>query len=129
MVFCKDSKNVLVLEDYEGIRFALEEMIEKLGFVVYSCESRGEFLEIYRSVFYFAVILDNSVSYVKGGFIKKNIGASLGPQLLRREPELRVGLHTGDDISERLDEFQKIGLVYLPKPVSIASLREFLIVV
>lgn len=126
MVFCKNSKNVLVLEDNPGVKFILEEVIKKFGFEAYSGESRQEFLELYKTFNYFAVILDNQAPYVKGGPINKDIGTSLGPQLLRREPELRVGIHTGDDISERLDEFQKMGLVYLPKPVSIGSLRKFL---
>ncbi|MFA5258853.1 MAG: response regulator [Candidatus Pacearchaeota archaeon] len=126
MVFYPDSKNVLVLEDSEGIRFSLEAVIEHLGFVPYFSESREEFIGLYRSIPYFAAILDNQVPYDKNGVPKKDIGISLAPQLLRREPELKVALHTGDDMKEKIPEFEKIGLIYLPKPASIEDIAKFL---
>ena len=127
MVFYHDSRNVLVLEDDPGIRFVLGATIEHLGFVPYSSESREEFIGMYRSIPYFAIILDNQVPYDKNGPTRKDIGITLAPQLLRKEPRLKVALHTGDDMKQRVPEFEKIGLVYLPKPASIDSIAKFLI--
>lgn len=130
MVYCNDSKNVIVLEDCSSIKDSLDEMIRQVGFTPFFAESRQEFLEEYihqSFVSYSAMILDNCVPYDRRGQIINNIGITIAPQLLKREPELKIALHTGDDFNSRIPEFKKIGLVYLPKPVSMESLRGFLI--
>jgi DNA-binding NtrC family response regulator len=126
MVYCSKCRNVIILEDSPGIRMILEEAVQGFGFAPSTGESRQEFLELYETLDYFAVILDNQVPYDRNGKIVKDVGVTIAPQLLRKEPGLRVALHTGDDVSSRLGEFERIGLVYLPKPVSMDRLREFL---
>ena len=131
MAYSNESKNVIVLEDDLSMVRTLNEMIEKIGFVPHSSRNREQFLGIYYSdISYFAIILDNQVPYdnqaEKRGMIKKDVGLNLAPELLRREKGLRVALHTGCDMSPKQDEFEKIGLVYLPKPVAMQSLRRFL---
>lgn len=128
MAYCNESRNVLILEDNPGVSMVLEEVVRKLGFFPSTGESRQDFLGLYESLDYFAVILDNQVPYDRGGKIFKNVGVEIAPQLLRREPQLRVALHTSDDVGAIIEEFERMGLIYLPKPASMGAIRSFLAV-
>jgi DNA-binding NtrC family response regulator len=129
MVYDSQTKNVIVMEDRQDETDYLDEIIKRLSFNPFFAKSRQEFLENYihdSSFPYFAMILDNQVPYDRKTAPRKDVGVVMAPQFLKREPGLRVALHTRDNMSSRASEFKKIGLVYLPKPVSLNDLRNFL---
>ena len=127
MAYNSQSKNVIIMEDDSSISRLLGIVVSRLQFVPYVAENREDFIGLYRSLDYFAIILDNQVPYDHGSNVPRaDVGLSLAPQLLKIEPDLRVALHTGDDLKSRISEFEKIGLVYIRKPSCIKSIEDFL---
>lgn len=127
MAYLKDSNNVLVLEDIQGYRDPLVEMISSLGFNPLPATSREEFIGLFRQNDYFAVILDNNVPYDSGGEIKADVGIDLVMNFIRREPEVRVALYTEGDQTQDIEEFIKKGLIYVKKPASLDDIKRVLL--
>jgi DNA-binding NtrC family response regulator len=120
-------QRVIVMDDDSGIRETLEMALDSFGYEVYSASSREEFIGHYREVKeIYAVILDNQVPYDTRGPVRRDIGVSLAGELLRREPQMRIALHTGDEINDEMRSLVERGICYLKKPASLQSLRDFL---
>lgn len=126
MLFDETKKNVLLLEDLEGIRLDLERDLKSLGYIPHSASSRQEFLQICGRTPAYAFILDNNVPYDIGGEINPDVGLGLARNFLRREPDIKVALHTESEMNSDIEECVKGGLVYIHKPASVENLKNFL---
>jgi len=128
-----ESKLVLVMEDLEMYSHPLKEQLEHLGYSSNFTASRQKFLHSLDDLnLPYAIILDNNVPLHDGESPEANVGLNLSMTLKRHYPQVRIALHTSSDGSNR-ERFDKMikeatdrGVVYLQKPVSLESLREFL---
>ena len=127
MAYLKASNNVLILEDIKGYRDPLVKMISSLGFNPLAAESREEFIGLFRQNDYFAAILDNNAPYDSGGEIKADVGINLAMNFIRREPDVRVALHTAGDKTQFIEEYVRKGLIYVKKPASLDDIKRVLL--
>jgi len=131
MVFDEQSKNVLILEDMSSALDHVVEIVTSLDYNPLTAMCRQDFLGLRKTNDYFAVILDNNAPYdrdaMASGMIKANIGLKLAMYFLRREPDVRVALHTSSKRTPAIDDYVQKGMVYMPKLASLEDIRNFLL--
>ncbi len=126
MAYNAASKNVLVLEDMVGELERLTGIITSLGYTPLAADNRGDFLTLMESNEYFAAILDNNAPYGRGEDIKVRVGLMLANNFLRREPGVKVALHTESEMNPEIKRYTDRGMRYMKKPASTEQIKEFL---
>jgi len=127
MVFDEQSKNVLILEDMSSALDHVVEIVTSLDYNPLTAMCRQDFLGLRKTNDYFAVILDNNAPYYWNEEIRANTGLKLAMYFLRREPDVRVALHTSTERTPAIDDYVQKGMVYMPKLASLEDIRNFLL--
>ena len=112
-----NKERILLVEDDEGVRFYLNHILERNGYVVFQADSYRKAMSVFETengkfdlVFSDVVLPDNS-------------GIDLVETLLAHNPDLKVILGSGyTDEKSRIDAIQSRGFQFLQKPYFMVDL-------
>lgn len=114
-------KAVLVMDDEEMIRDLASEMLQEMGFHVWTCTNGDEAITLYKSAFgsdtpFLAVIMDLTVPAAKGG-------KEAAREILDFDPEARLIVSSGYSNDPVMADFAHYGFISaIAKPYSFHTL-------
>lgn len=110
-------KSVLIVDDQPGIRFLLEELLQKEGYAVSSAANGHQALEKVKNKQPDCILLDMKMAGMNGTEVLKEI--------MNSWPGIPVFMMTGHSELELMKEVLEIGaLKYFTKPFDIFEVRD-----